>query len=216
MTKNNGKRELILASGSPRRKELLGHLGLNFKVCPSSVEEITEKTIPREVAIDLARLKGDDIFKQMTKNEQGIRPFIISSDTIVVIDQKILGKPKDRSHAKEMLSSLSGRSHEVYTSIYLKSFNNKDEIRDKKICVKTEVSFVDRSEDIMNLYLDSDDPYDKAGAYGIQNQGLMFVDSIKGSYSNVVGFPLSLFINEFKDFIEELGYERSEWQSIFI
>ncbi|MEE3079052.1 MAG: Maf family protein, partial [Bdellovibrionota bacterium] len=97
------KKKLVLASGSPRRKELLGHLNINFNVHPSDVVEETDFTAPTDVVIDLAKLKGDDIF-----SKEDSHSLIISSDTIVVIDDKILGKPNDREHAKEMLESLSG------------------------------------------------------------------------------------------------------------
>ena len=198
---------IILASGSPRRKELLGHLGLNFEVIPSDVEEVTDKVIPREVAIDLAMLKGNDIFNKIESDvsePKQARPFVIASDTIVVIDQKVLGKPKDREHAKEMLLSLSGRKHDVYTSIFMKSVTSSAQVVEREMCVQTEVEFDIIQDDILNLYLDSKDPYDKAGAYGIQNQGLLFVKEIRGSYSNVVGFPLSDFVKEFKEFVGEL------------
>ncbi len=196
-----------MASGSPRRKELLGHLNIDFEVIPSDVEEVTDKVIPKEVAIDLAMLKGNDIFNKvehgLSKKKQA-SPLIIASDTIVVIDQKVLGKPRDREHAKEMLLSLSGRKHEVYTSIFMKSINSDSQVVERAFCVQTEVEFDIIQDDILNLYLDSNDPYDKAGAYGIQNQGLLFVKEIRGSYSNVVGFPLSDFIREFKLFVGEL------------
>lgn len=195
------KKKLVLASGSPRRKELLGHLNINFNVHPSDVVEETDFTAPTDVVIDLAKLKGDDIF-----SKEDSHSLIISSDTIVVIDDKILGKPNDREHAKEMLESLSGRTHEVYTAVYMKASGPDGEVKSKAFYVKTEVEFETISDDIMKLYLDSNDPYDKAGAYGIQNQGLLFVKQIKGSYSNVVGFPLSDFIREFKGFIDDLGY----------
>ncbi len=207
------KRKLILASGSPRRRELISWLKSDFEVCPSDVEEITKKTLPSEVVIELAMLKGDDIFEQRVKDE--IRPLVVSSDTIVVIDNKILGKPKDREDAKSMLQNLSGRHHEVYTAIYLKSFNNDGSIASKSFYIKTDVKFSEIAPDLLEFYLDGDEPYDKAGAYGIQGQGLLFVESISGSYSNVVGFPLSDFFRELRAFILELGIKEKSWQNVF-
>ncbi|EQC47423.1 septum formation protein Maf [Bacteriovorax sp. Seq25_V] len=197
---------MILASASPRRKELLGWLGVPVKVSPSGVEEITEHTIPSEVVADLAALKGRDI-KVREANEDS---FIVASDTIVVIDDEILGKPKDRAHAREMLLKLSGRKHEVYTAVYMGLG-----AAEKTFVICSEVTFTKISDEIMDLYLEGDEALDKAGAYGIQGQGLLFVEKLTGSYSNVVGFPLSDFIREMKSFLAENGYNSSDWRSLF-
>ncbi len=207
------KRKLILASGSPRRRELLAYLGLKFDVHASDVEEVTDKTNPKAVVEDLAKLKGDDIFNKRKDDE--VSPLIISSDTIVVIDNKILGKPKDKGHAREMLLSLSGRSHKVFTSIYFKSINHQNEICSHIFSIETDVTFAQIDEELLEFYLSGDEPYDKAGAYGIQAQGLLFVESISGSYSNVVGFPLSFFYRELKSFVSSLGLSQASWKNVF-
>ncbi len=200
------KLKLILASASPRRRELLGWLGVPIEVKASGVDEITECTIPSEVVADLAALKGRDIKKRESNDDA----LIVASDTIVVIDEEILGKPKDRKHAREILTKLSGREHEVFTAVYM----GLGKI-EKTFVVCSEVKFTNISSEIMDLYLEGDEALDKAGAYGIQGQGLLFVEKLTGSYSNVVGFPLTDFIREMKLFLDEAGYDSTNWRNIF-
>jgi len=184
-----------------------------MKVRPSSLEEVTDKILPEEVVEDLAKLKGRDILN--LEIAEGENPFIVASDTIVFIDETILGKPKNREHAKEMLMSLSGREHHVYTAVYMATKDGKGDIREKSFVGKSHVKFTDISSEILDLYLEGDEALDKAGAYGIQGQGLLFVEEMSGSYSNVVGFPLSDFIREMKVFLGELGYDSNKWREIF-
>lgn len=200
------KLKMILASGSPRRKELVGWLKIPFRVMASDVEEVTDFTTPEEVVIDLARLKGRDILNKNKLDEN----LIIASDTIVAIDGKILGKPKNQEDARQMLKTLSGREHEVFTAIY---FVNKD--KEKYIVKCSKVKFSEITPDLLEHYLAHDEYKDKAGSYGIQGMGLLFVENLNGSYSNVVGFPLSDFFVELKNFISELGYDSSKWNEIF-
>jgi septum formation protein len=192
------KYNLVLGSGSPRRKELLGHTGLFFQQITADIEEHSNKEDPCEVVIDIATQKAEEFFnhKSLPTN-----PLIITSDTIVVHHKKILGKPTSKENAREILSQLSGSSHLVYTAV---SFHRKVDHRwlSHSFFAESEVTFAKISEDLMNLYLSSDECMDKAGAYGIQGKGLIFVDSVKGSYSNVVGFPLSEVIRELKTFLE--------------
>lgn len=186
------KYQLILASGSPRRKELLGYLDVSFLITPSDIEEISSFSDPSEVAKDLARQKGNDVFsKTVVEN-----PLIVSSDTLVECDGVIYGKPKDRSEAKRILSELSAKTHRVHTGVFLKS-------KDKEECfvVSTEVKFAPITEDLLETYLNTNESLDKAGAYGIQGPGLTFIETVNGSYSNVVGFPLYEFIISLKKFI---------------
>ncbi len=184
-----------------------------LKIRPSEVEEITEKTDPVEVVEDLAALKGRDILS--LEIAEGESPFIVASDTIVFIDNKILGKPKDRDHARETLLSLSGREHHVYTAVYMAIKLPGKEVVERSFVGKSHVTFCDISPEILDLYLEGDEALDKAGAYGIQGQGLLFVEKMSGSYSNVVGFPLSDFIEEMKSFLNEVGLDGDNWREIF-
>jgi len=183
-----------------------------LKIRPSLVEELTDKTKPEEVVEDLAALKGRDILKQeLSENEN---PFVVASDTIVFIDDKILGKPKNREHARETLLSLSGREHHVYTAVYMAT-KVGDTIKEKSFVGKSHVKFTEITPEILDLYLEGDEALDKAGAYGIQGQGLLFVEQMSGSYSNVVGFPLSDFIAQMKVFLEEIGLDSTKWREVF-
>lgn len=184
-----------------------------LKIRPSHVEEITDKTHPVEVVEDLAALKGRDILEK--EIEESENSFVVASDTIVFIDDKILGKPKDREHARELLLSLSGREHHVYTAVYMGVKLPGQGIKEKSFVGKSHVKFTEISPEILDLYLEGDEALDKAGAYGIQGQGLLFVETMSGSYSNVVGFPLSDFIAQMKEFLTELGFDANNWRDIF-
>lgn len=179
-------REIILASASPRRKELLNLIIENFKVIPSSVEEIIPETlVVTKVPEFLSELKAKDIAKSYPDS------LVIGADTCVIVDNKILGKPKDKREAYDMISMLAGKTHHVITgcSIVLgktvKSFSSV-----------TEVEFYNLSEEDINNYINTSEPYDKAGAYGIQGKGSLLVKKINGDYFNVVGLPISM-LNKF-------------------
>ncbi len=210
--------KLILASGSPRRKELLGWLNIPFEVKSSDVEEITDKQTPSEIAEDLAALKGRDVLNILSKEAQFGKeffPFIISSDTIVTLGKKVYGKPKDIEDAKRMLLELEGREHRVLTGVFLTLVDSEGQIHEKVFSCESEVTFEKIDRDLLENYLESGESLDKAGAYGIQGRSLSFISNIKGSYSNVVGFPISDFLREFKKF---LGHEKSvngEWRELF-
>lgn len=172
---------LILASQSPRRKELLSFITENFTVKVSDAEEITDPSLsPEETVKALAVLKGEAVAADFSDD------VIISADTIVVLDGKILGKPHSREEAFSMLSSLSGRSHEVFTGVCVIS-------GDKKFCFaqRTLVTFCCLSEDDINAYIETNEPFDKAGAYGIQGKGSVMIESIEGDYYNVMGLPVA-------------------------
>ena len=180
---------LILASQSPRRKELLGYITENFTVRVSDAEEVTDPSLsPEETVKALAVLKGEAV---ATNNPCDV---IISADTIVVLDDKILGKPHSRDEAFGMLSSLSGRNHEVYTGVCVIS-------GDKKLCFaeRTEVTFCNLSEEDINRYIETGEPFDKAGAYGIQGKGSVMISSITGDYYNVMGLPVARLNKLLKD-----------------
>jgi septum formation protein len=183
-------KQLILASSSPRRQALLKQVNIPFSVRKPDVNEsqITAAD-PRERVIQLAELKG--LATPMLHKDE----VILSADTIVSYNNEIFGKPKDRDEAYSMLSMLSGSVHEVFTGVSLRS-------ADKKITFaeKTKVTFWPLSGTELAEYLSADEAYDKAGAYGIQGMGAMFVKRIDGDYYNVVGLPVSRVVRELKGF----------------
>lgn len=172
--------DIILASGSPRRRELLNTLGLSFTVHPAKGEEIApDGAGPEEIVKALSRAKAEEVARQFPDK------LIIAADTIVYLDGMVLGKPKDEDDAKAMLSKLSGRAHEVYTGVTVI-------LEDKTICESecTKVIFRDVSAEEIASYVASGDPMDKAGAYGIQGKAALMVEGLEGDYFNVMGLPL--------------------------
>ena len=178
---------LILASASPRRKEILQALGVAFTICPAKGEEKSDKTDPCELVEDLARHKGKEVYLRL-KEEGKLTPddLILSCDTVVALDGEILGKPKDLTDARRMLSELSGREHMVASGICLTTADG----RQLSSFDTTFVRFFKVSEDEIDAYLASEKVLDKAGAYAIQGGASRFVKSIRGDYLNVVGLPL--------------------------
>ena len=170
---------LILASASPRRRELLGYMGVPFTVVSADAEEVETGT-PREIVEKNALLKGETVLRRCPGR------VVLAADTLVNVDGEVLGKPKDAQDAKRMLRLLSGAWHEVHTGVAL--FSMKGIARRH---VVTRVHFVTLSEETIERYVLSGEPMDKAGAYALQGIGGMFVDSIEGSYSNVIGLPMA-------------------------
>ncbi|WP_141431843.1 nucleoside triphosphate pyrophosphatase [Bacillus sp. 03113] len=188
--------DLILASSSPRRKELLAHLQHSFKVISSDVDETFNPSLsPEEIVIELAARKANDIFQQHPTS------FVIGADTLVVNSGKILGKPKDRQEAFRMLKDLSGKSHSVFTGVCICS---PDQFI--RFYEKTDVVFWDLSDEEIDAYIRSGEPFDKAGAYGIQGLGSLFVQKIEGDYFNVVGLPISKTFRKLKEAGFKLPY----------
>lgn len=187
------KFNLILGSESPRRKELLSWLNIPFQVSKANLEEISHEISPEKIAMDLASQKGQEVFKKcsLIKNV-----FIISSDTLVVLEGKIYGKPKDENEARETLLQLSGKTHQVITGVSFIFKKAEDKMRKHNFYDFTDVTFNKIDDNLLKDYLKTKDSLDKAGAYGIQGPGLTFISKINGSYSNVVGFPLDKIINE--------------------
>lgn len=174
---------IILASASPRRKEILENASVKFKVMISSIEELTlDGESPCQMVMRLAFEKGMDI-ASIQKSD-----LIISADTIVVIDNTVLGKPKNEIEARKMITSLSGRTHQVITGISLINLDNNKKIIDYVI---SNVKFKNLSEEDINDYIRTKESLDKAGAYGIQGYGALLVDEIQGDYFNIVGLPIS-------------------------
>lgn len=184
--------KIILASGSPRRQQFFRDLNLDFEIRLKEVDEIYPKHLQaNEVTDYLAQLKADAF--EVAENE-----IVVTSDTIVWFDEKVLGKPKDYRDAFVILKSLSGNTHQVITSVCLKSASKK-----KVFHVTTNVTFASLSDEMIAYYLDNYKPFDKAGAYGIQEWiGLVGIDKIEGSYTNVVGLPTQEFYNELLCFVK--------------
>ncbi|AGX05690.1 MULTISPECIES: Maf family protein [Bacillus] len=180
---------LILASSSPRRKELLENLQLKFEVSSSDVDETFEPgMLPENVVMELAARKAESVAR---KNPAA---FVIGSDTIVFADGLILGKPDGRGDAYDMLTRLSGRVHSVYTGVSIIT-PQKSKV---KFYEKTDVEFWELTDDEKSAYIESGEPFDKAGSYGIQGLGATLVKRIDGDYFAVVGLPLSRTARELK------------------
>ena len=186
---------IILASGSPRRKEILSELGAEIKIITADVDENSNETDPEKLAQELAQKKGLAVYqKLLAQNALELSCPIISADTIVFCDDEIMGKPKDRADAYRMLKKLSGKAHTVTTGICI----IKDGIPHSSF--STTKVFVDTlTDDEINAYINSGDPFDKAGSYGIQGIFSKHVSKIEGCYFNVVGLPVNalskLFMN---------------------
>lgn len=172
---------VILASQSPRRKELLSHLITDFSVVPSTVEETVPKHLKASKTPEfLSKIKALDIAKQHPNDT------VIGADTCVILGNKILGKPRDRQDAFNMLFALSGKKHKVITGC---TVVNKGAI--KSFSVLSKVKFAKLKKADIEAYLDTSEPYDKAGSYGIQGKAGAFVEYIKGDYFNIVGLPIA-------------------------
>lgn len=173
---------IILASGSPRRRELMGFITDSFTVKVSDVDErIDRLQTPDKTVISLAEQKGKAVVPLCSENDT-----VISADTVVFIDGEILGKPNDADGARAMLRRLSGRTHTVYTGVSIHSPNGAISFADR-----TEVEFNDLTEDDIEDYIATGEPFDKAGAYGIQGRGALLVKGINGDFYNVMGFPVA-------------------------
>ena len=212
MVKSNLK--LILASASPRRKELLGHLKLPFEVIALSVPENSDATDPVKYTSDIALVKGNAVVDKLSKERASQNFLIVSADTTVIHEGRIYNKPADRSEARKFLNDLSGNTHSVYTAVSLCLLLN-GQVHRHSFVDESKVTFEKISPELMELYLDTGDSLDKAGAYGIQGPSLTFISRVNGSYSNVVGFPLSRFVIETQKFLHQHFPGVSSWLSLF-
>ena len=177
---------LVLASASPRRKELLEQIGMTPVICPSAVEEVITRTVPAEVVEELAAQKCRDVAGARKED-----CFVLGADTVVACEGKILGKPKDVAEACAMLAMLAGRTHEVYTGVDLIHIRKGRILSEKNFSVETKVTVFPMTEEEIRAYVATGDPMDKAGAYGIQGIFAKHVEKIEGDYNNVVGLPVS-------------------------
>lgn len=183
---------IVLASASPRRKELMTLLGLEFEVLISDVEEVITETEPSRVVEELSIQKAEAVFHRTEGDVM-----VIGADTVVAVDGNILGKPQSEEHAVEMLKQLQAREHCVYTGVTLYVRKGANEIRNT-FSECTIVKFYPMTDGEIKWYVETAEPMDKAGAYGIQGLGARFVEKISGDYNNVVGLPISRLYQEIK------------------
>ncbi len=177
---------IILGSASPRRREILGSLGLRFEVLPPDIDEICDTHSPEEYVFKVSADKSRAVYLQNGKPQDAL---IVTADTAVAIDDVILGKPESKESARRMLRMLSGKIHRVVTGVTVR-------LGDEMIteCERTDVSFLPLSDDEIERYISTDEPYDKAGGYAVQGMAKSFISELRGDYNNVVGFPDKLFL----------------------
>lgn len=178
-------KKIILASASPRRKQLMAQAGFEFEVCVSEKEEKKGQWSPEETVMKLSQQKALDVADQYAED-----CIVIGADTVVACDDQILGKPVDEADAMRMLRMLQGRTHQVYTGVTIieGAFGSRTVTT---FAEKTDVTMYPVSDQAILEYIDTKEPMDKAGAYGIQGRAAVFVKSIQGDYNNVVGLPVA-------------------------
>jgi len=194
---------LILASSSPRRRQLLGYLGVKFEVIPSHFEEIVDQSLtPAEVVVDLSIAKAQEIAEKIGASTIGAT-VVLGADTVVVLDGQMIGKPDSRQQAVEMLSQLSGQCHEVFTGVALIELPGRrvtSAYQVSKVYMRT----IEPSE--IQSYVETGEPMDKAGAYALQGIGSVFVEKIEGCFTNIIGLPVPLVVQLLRGLgIEILG-----------
>ena len=188
---------MILASNSKRRQEILKDMGFKFKVITADIEEVSDKKDISERILDIAEKKLDKIAKD------NINDFVLAADTVVALDGEVFGKPKDREEAEKFLKLLSGKTHKVITAYVFKNISKNIFIKDVVI---SKVKFYDLDDETIKWYLDTSEPFDKAGAYGIQGHGRALVERIEGDYFAIMGFPVSNFLKN----LRKNGYKISQ------
>ncbi len=180
--------DIILASKSPRRREILQNLGMEFRIELCETDESSDITEPAELVSELAFRKALAVFKKLKdKGELGENSLVIGCDTLVCCDNEILGKPKSRDDARRMIKLLSGRAHSVLSGLALLT-NNKTLVRYEE----TKVFFDKMTEQEIEEYISSPEPYDKAGGYAVQGLAARYINRLEGCYFNVVGLPVHL------------------------
>ena len=189
---------VILASGSPRRKELLEQIGISFVVDVSHAQETVCSEDPGKIVEDLAQIKAMDVSSRRADGA------VIGADTIVWCCGQVLGKPRDRADARHMIQMLQGRSHSVFTGVSVRCMSGGRLVWSSVFHRETVVHVHSMTDDEIERYLDSGEPWDKAGAYGIQGSFAAYVDGIEGDYLNVVGLPVSALYQELKRMKREL------------
>lgn len=193
-------KKVILGSASPRRRELLGQIGVEFEVKTSDAEESYTSTVPEEIVKELALQKAQNVAAELCDMKKTLKEMVvIGADTMVVQDHEILGKPLDEADAFRMLSNLQGRAHQVFTGVALFIYDaeGNEEIVNHAVETKVYVNPMDERE--ISSYIASGEPMDKAGAYGIQGGFAAYIDKIEGDYYNVVGLPVSYIYQQLKN-----------------
>lgn len=197
--------QIILASASPRRKELLEQVGVSFEICPAKGEEVITKTNPWEVVMELSKQKAEEVAAIVSGYGESHADIttpqdmlVIGADTVVAHDGKILGKPKDEKDAARMLSELSGKTHSVYTGVTIVFLDKSGRVGEYAFYEKTDVSMYEMSEVEIKRYIGTGESMDKAGSYGIQGACAIFIKEICGDYNNVVGLPVARLYQELK------------------
>jgi len=203
--------KIVLASGSPRRRELLDQIGTEYEVKPSRADETITGTVPEEIVKELALRKGREVAAHYEEEVT-----ILSADTVVASEGKILGKPKDDEEAVEMIRGIQGKAHEVYTGVAIiikratSDYSTEPFKLDEKVinfAVETKVKVAPMSEEDIRGYIRTGEHKDKAGAYAIQGKFAPYIEGIEGDYYNVVGFPISRICKELaKEGIQIIGY----------
>ncbi len=191
--------DIVLASASPRRSELLKQIGLEFRVCVSNAEEVIHHTEPSEVVKELSAQKAAAVY-ELLQGRQEACDLIIGADTVVACDGRILGKPETKEDAVGMLRLLQGRSHEVYTGVCLIHGRTGER---KSFFEETKVVFCPMTEEEITEYVNTKDCMDKAGSYGIQGFCARYIKGIEGDYNNVVGLPVCRLYQEIKSMFQE-------------
>lgn len=196
---------IVLASASPRRKELLEQIGMEFEICPAKGEEIITASEPDQVVLELSTQKAKEvasgILSYNEKHRELVTPqdiLVIGADTVVAYEGQILGKPKDEADAKRMLALLSGNINSVYTGVTFVFMDKEERCGQYSFFEETKVEFYPLSEKEIDAYVATGDPMDKAGSYGIQGPFAAYVKGICGDYNNVVGLPVARLCQEMK------------------
>lgn len=203
----NKKNNLILGSGSPRRQDILRSLGLDFQILKPEINEVSKFSEPKLFCEDIATKKFDHICKNITSDKS----VIITGDTIVCFEDKIYGKPRDYQEAFETIRFLSGKCHQVITSLCVGFSHGKQKVTRSEV---TNVNFLELTNQSIEHYLKFNTYQDKAGSYAIQDSNCYFVSSIKGSLTNVIGLPIELLEVSLEDVIYS-EYGHKNWKSIF-
>lgn len=209
------KKRVILGSASPRRRELLRQIGIEFETAVSDEQEYYESTLPEEIVKELARMKAEHVARQLLRKENVCagdssaagretaekylrNVLVIGADTIVVRDKEILGKPSDEEAAYRMLKSLQGRMHQVYTGVAILDFDENGEKEILNHAEETKVYVHEMTDEEIGRYIAEGESMDKAGAYGVQGKFAAYIDRMEGDYYNVVGLPVAYLYHAIK------------------
>lgn len=193
--------KVILASASPRRRELLAQIGMDFKVIISKADENISEPAPEQLVMKLSDIKAMAVYEEHDIEDEAT--IILGADTVVAFDGKILGKPKDTQQAKEMLSMLSDNTHQVFTGVTI-LYKKQGGLKSETFYDKTTVYTYPISDKEIDEYIMTGEPMDKAGSYGIQGIGAKFIKKIDGDYNNVVGLPVSKIYQKIKEIENEV------------